>query len=294
MRELLKGYIDLHVHAGPSVAAREVDAGDMAIRDAAEYGYRAFVVKDHLFPTMMSARLVEKHLAKEGLRVFGGIALNNSVGLLNIKAVDTACEMGAKFVYMPTISAANHIEEHRKSGGHFPGAGKAAIPEVPFTYVDAKGNLSPAALAVVDYVAKRPDIILATGHGCLAEVDALVHAAAAKGVKRIYVNHPYYLVGASLDKMEEWVKLGVSIELNACLIVPESTIFATDFKVVEKMLERLPAENLVIVSDLGQKGNIRPAQGVLRLIEMLMEAGADEAQIELMGKKNPARLLNLD
>ncbi len=294
MKELLKGFIDLHLHAGPSVAAREVDAGDMAVEDAREYGYRAFVVKDHLFPTMMTARLVQKHLATDGLQVFGGIALNNSVGLLNLKAVDTACEMGAKFVNLPTIASANHIEKH-KNMGHFPGAGKAAVPERAFTYVDASGKLIPEAEAIIDYCAAHPDLILATGHGSLAEIDAVVHYAAGKGVERLLINHPYYLVDAPYEKMEEWTRLGGFIELNATLIVPESTIFATPFDVVVAILERIPADKLLIVSDLGQKGNIRPAAGVLRLIEMLMkDAGVTEEQIGIMGKMNPAFLLGIE
>ena len=296
MRELLRGFIDLHLHAVPSVADREVDAADMALTDAAEYGYRAFVVKDHLFPTMMPARIAERHIAKGGLHVFGGIVLNNSVGLFNLKAVDVACEMGAKFICLPTVSAANHIEEHRKSGGHFPGAGKSsAVGEVGATCLDVGGDLVPGCRAIIDYVAAHPGPILMTGHGNLAEVDAIVHYAAEKGVKKIYVNHPYYLINADIGRMVKWVELGAYIEFNACLIVPESTIYATDFKIVAAMLENLPAERLVIVSDLGQKGNIRPAAGVLRLIEMLMHTGGvTEDHINLMGKRNPAKLLELD
>lgn len=294
MKDIMEGYIDLHLHAGPSVAAREVDAGDMALEDAAEYGYKAFVVKDHLFPTMMSAKLVEKHLCKDGLKVFGGIALNNSTGLFNLKAVDTAYEMGAKFIYMPTISAARHIEAH-SGGGHFAGAGKAAVDEVPVTYVDNQGELIDEAKAIIDYVAEREDLILATGHGSLAEVDAVVKYAKQKAVKRIYVNHPYYIVDADIDKIKEWVELGAFIELNATLIVPESTIFATEFDVIREIMDNISAEHLVLVSDLGQKGNIRPALGVYRLIEMLMDnAGVSREQIDIMCKKNPAYLLGID
>ena len=39
-KKLLKGVIDIHVHAGPSVAARELDAADM-LKEAEAAGYRA-------------------------------------------------------------------------------------------------------------------------------------------------------------------------------------------------------------------------------------------------------------
>ena len=44
--------IDIHVHAGPSVAKRKLDAGDMLIKSQ-EAGYKAFVSKDHYSPTIM-------------------------------------------------------------------------------------------------------------------------------------------------------------------------------------------------------------------------------------------------
>ena len=38
----MKNVVDIHVHAGPSVAKRRVDAGDMLL-DAQKIGYRGFV-----------------------------------------------------------------------------------------------------------------------------------------------------------------------------------------------------------------------------------------------------------
>ena len=95
MREgFLNGVIDLHLHAGPSVANRYVDGAEMMYL-AKRAGYRAFVIKDHYFPTMMSAKIVENHLNNTtNIRVFGGIALNNSVGLFNLNALDAAYGMG--------------------------------------------------------------------------------------------------------------------------------------------------------------------------------------------------------
>ena len=62
-KDILKGFVDMHVHAGPSVAARKVDAYDM-MELAGEAGYRAFLVKDHYFPTMMGTRMITDHCSK--------------------------------------------------------------------------------------------------------------------------------------------------------------------------------------------------------------------------------------
>ena len=41
-RDILKGILDIHVHAGPSVANREVDAADM-LKQAATAGYLSLI-----------------------------------------------------------------------------------------------------------------------------------------------------------------------------------------------------------------------------------------------------------
>ena len=65
--KLLKGVIDIHVHAGPSVAARELDAADM-LKEAEAAGYRGFLVKDHYFPSMMGCQMVQRHLGSGSVR----------------------------------------------------------------------------------------------------------------------------------------------------------------------------------------------------------------------------------
>lgn len=291
MKELLKGCIDLHLHAGPSTAAREVDTAEM-MRAALEYGYRAYVVKDHMFPTVMSARLIEAHMGQDRVRAFGGIVLNNSVGGINLKAAATACEMGAKFVCMPTASAANHLAYYTKG---FPGGAESEVPERPMRVADDDGDLLPEVCNVIEYISRHPQVVLMTGHGTVEEVDAVVREAHRLGVRSIHVNHPYHIVGASIDKMAEWAELGAYIELNACLIVPESKIHSVDLDLVQRMLVRLPMERLVLCSDLGQKGNLHPADGLLRLMEVMMkDAGLTEAQVRMMTCETPAKILGID
>lgn len=72
--------------------------------EAQQHHFSAFVVKDHYCPTMLSAYIAEKYVGDGSCRVFGGIAMNNSVGGINLKAVDAAVAIGAKLVWMPTVS----------------------------------------------------------------------------------------------------------------------------------------------------------------------------------------------
>ena len=287
----LKDIIDLHIHAGPSLADRKVDAAEM-MEDAIKYGYRAYVVKDHYFPTVMSASLCEKHFGQGKVRVFGGIALNNSVGGINVKAVDAAYGMGAKFVYMPTVSAKHHIAAHK--GQHFPGASsKEGVTEREMLYINQIGELNDEVIEVLRYIAERPDLILATGHGTQREIEALLTKGAELGIAKMYANHPFYMINADIDTICRWASLGAVIEINACVFLFGT--HPTPMSAAKEIFERVPLEKIVISSDLGQKNNSRPAQGLYDFIMKLKkECGITEEQIYAATRTNPAALLGLD
>lgn len=290
--ELLNGIIDLHIHAGPSVAKRSVDAIEM-MQEAVDAGYRAAVIKDHYFPTMMSATMSQQHFGQDTTKMFGGIVLNNSVGLFNLNAVDAACAMGAKYVCMPTVSSKCHIDGHK---GAFLGSGNTSVAETPVCYLKENGDLNPALVDILEYLARKPEVILYTGHGTAAEVDALIHKAAELGIKRILVNHPHFLVHATYEQMASWAKLGAFIELNAGVVKNIATLSEpVDISVVGKIIEAVPFDRLVVDSDFGQKVNGSPVDGLSRFISALMtELHVTEEQIATMTKMNPAWLLGLD
>ena len=290
VRTILKGLYDMHVHVGPSVASREMDTGDMLL-EAQKAGYAGFLVKDHYASTMMGAQMVEKHLGDGSCKVYGAIALNNSVGLFNLKAVETAYHMGARMVYFPTVSTKKHIDDHR--GTHFAGAGSEGVPEIPVTYVDEYGRMLREAVEVLKYMAEH-DIALGTGHGSLWEVDHLVKTATDIGVKRILVNHPHYNVGASIEDMLSWVKLGAFIEVNVCVFKGGSGLGTVDDEVACEIIRRCGAENVILDSDMGQKGNGSPVEAMYSFICLLNERfGITESEINTMGKINPKKLFGL-
>ncbi|MEA5084813.1 MAG: DUF6282 family protein [Lachnospiraceae bacterium] len=290
-KDILKGFIDIHVHAGPSVAPRKVDAAGM-LKLAEEAGYTAFLVKDHYFPTMMGTRMVTEHMGKSCL-VFGGIALNNSVGMFNLNALDAAYNLGAKTVYFPTVSALNHIIGH--SGGHFVGSGNMGVEDKGVVYVDENGVLDPDAVKVLEYIAVHPDLILCTGHGTAREVDVVITKAVELGVKKIVVNHPHFLVNATYDQMKKWSEMGAYIELNAAVFSSIAVSGKCGDGVIGKILEYVPVEKIVLDSDLGQMVNVSPVEGMYQFIcKLVNEFGVTEEQIDLMGKTTPAMLLGLE
>lgn len=290
----LKGMVDLHIHAGPSISKRAVDAWEV-YQNAAARGFRGLVIKDHYFPTMMSTQLVQRHAGKDpdAPKIFSEIVLNHAQGGINLKAVDAACGMGVKMVTMPTVSARHHIQAY--AGKTFVGGGRESIPEEEIYYLDETGALLPEVHALLDYLAQKPDVILATGHGSPAEIDVLLKAAVEKGIQRILVNHPFCLVNATMEQMTRWAGMGAMLELNACDIDPVSSFADGDLDVVAEMLEKIPGDRLVIDSDYGQNGNIEPVEGLIHFTHFLREKfGVSEEQIHQMGVVTPGWLLDLN
>ena len=109
--DLLVGAIDLHCHSGPAAMPRILDHHE-ALMDAAEAGFRAVLYKDHFYLGVAHAVMLEKLLPDTGVRLSSGLALNNASAGINPHAVNHAANSGAKIVWLPTLSAANHIAQY--------------------------------------------------------------------------------------------------------------------------------------------------------------------------------------
>ena len=167
------------------------------------------------------------------------------------------------------------------------------MPEVPVVYVDEDGVMDPAAVEVLKLIAEK-DVVLGTGHATAWEVDHLVEKAVELGVKRILVNHPQFHIGATYEQMTKWAEMGAFIELNVCVFTSGSKLGSLDDQVIADMLKAVPLERMILDSDLGQRGNGSPVEGMYRFIRLLMDKfGLSEADIDLIAKKNPAALLGV-
>jgi sugar phosphate isomerase/epimerase len=294
-REILQDVVDMHVHSGPSIVARSLDTVEM-LRQAEEAGYKGFVVKDHYIPTVMSAAMIEKYHAKKGTRVIGSVVLNNSIGVFNVSMIDAAYKMGAKVVWMPTVSAKQHIDAHAAKS--FVGAKKLAVAEKPVYYLNDSGELNEAVLPVLDYMASHPDMVLATGHGSVAEIDKLVAKAAEMNVDKIVITHPFSTVSASVDDVKRWAGKGAYVDVCAVefeQILP--TLSRIPFSLITEYLSVVPQERLILSSDGGamtRNGPVSPVDILYRFLSLLYENKILTGnQIDLMAKKTPAALLGM-
>jgi hypothetical protein len=286
---VLDGLVDMHVHSGPSPFPRRFDHVEAA-QDGARIGMRAMVAKSHHHNTQMDVLAMKGRLADVKAQAFGGIALNSTVGGLNVHAVRMTLRMGGKVVWFPTISSGRHIDCHPEDGA-FP------TTTVPLTLeridiVDGEGALKPEAIEILDEI-KEQQAVLNGGHMYPEYIRTLFQEAHERGMKRMVVSHPDFVIGADPAVCRELIELGAFIEHEVGMYDPEGTQ-KWDPKQLLTWIETLGPEHTVLASDFGQKANPKPVDAWLRVGEALLDLGLPEKDLRRMVRDNPAYLLNLD
>ena len=250
---LLKGAIDMHCHSGPSVMPRRLDHIE-ALEEASSAGMRALLFKDHYYSATPATELLNKHFKHLGVTMLSGVPLNNSTGGLNIYAVEHGIKLGARLVWMPTFSSANHINAHKKDAefkDKFPQTKKKMLDPVPLGILDAKGHLLPEVGPILDMIAEN-DVVLSSGHLHISECWPLFEEAKKRGVKRLLCNHPSYVVDASLDDIRRLAGMGVYCEHSMCMFVPGSKFHFYQPAELDAMIKAATPEKTILGSDLGQ------------------------------------------
>ncbi|MET8998702.1 DUF6282 family protein [Amycolatopsis sp. NPDC004169] len=286
---VLDGLADMHVHSGPSPFPRRFDHVEAA-RDGVRIGMRAMVAKSHHHNTQMDVLAMAGRLAEVEAQVFGGIALNSTVGGLNVHAVRMTLRMGGKVVWFPTISSGRHIDCHPEDGA-FP------TTTVPLTLeridiVDGEGALKPEVIEILDEI-KEQQAVLNGGHMYPEYIKKLFEEAHERGLKRMVVSHPDFVIGADPALCRELIELGAFVEHEVGMYDPEGTQ-KWDPKNLLTWIETLGPEHTVLASDFGQKANPKPVDAWLRVGEALLDLGLPEKDLRRMVRDNPAYLLNLD
>ncbi len=298
--DLLQGAIDTHIHTSPSLFPRVCDHVECA-RGAASMGMRAVVFKYHHGDT--SGRIpIVRDIVGDAIQVYGGLTLNNAVGGFNPFAVDAAIRLGAKTIWMPTLSARNHLE--KLGAPHFPGqkqTGKVRLKEKPLTiFTDEKRKkVLPEVRTICQQIADA-GICLSTGHLDPGEVRALIRLAKDEGVKHIIVQHPEYIVDATIAEQAEFARMGALIEHLAIFCFTHWGAYPTrndgspnSVKEQVKMIRAVGPERTILATDLGQIHNAPPWEGLRLFVQLLLDHGIKASEIETMLHRNPAKVLGL-
>jgi uncharacterized protein DUF6282 len=276
--QTLNGVIDIHVHSDPDSMPRSIDAIDAA-RLAHSRGMRALLLKNHYEPTASLAYLVRKEVP--GIELFGGIALNRTVGGVNPSAVERMTRVKGgwgRVVWMPTFDAENQVKFSKENR--------------PFVSVSKNGKLLPEVNEVLALIAKDK-LTLATGHSSAQEDLMLIRAARDLGVSRIVVTHAVQPpIKMTVEQMKQAGGMGAYIEFvyNA-LIGPNKTYTLPEYAA---LIRAAGPEHSILSSDLGQAGNPLHPDGLEAFFRGLRQQGFSAAEIDRMSKTNPAKLLGLE
>jgi len=289
--ELLQGAIDLHLHAGPSVFPRLMDAVETA-KAARAAKMRGIVIKHHHTPSVDRGYFV--HEAVPEVEVYGGVTLNYAAGGLNPFAVDAALRLGGKMVWMPSVDARNHKKHFGELGKY----GSRLDYDKPSIYRDAQGitildgdgNPKPEIDQILDIVAEH-DAAVATSHLDLEESKALVQEARRRDIKTVVTHVNFVTASLSTDEQRWMAEKGAYLELCYSSLSPAWRCTSID-DVAETVREVGP-EHYVLASDLGQVHNPVPPEGLRIYISLLLERGFDPEDIKTMVKDNPERILDL-
>jgi hypothetical protein len=288
---LLVGAVDLHCHSGPAAMPRVLDHHE-AMMDCAAAGFRALLYKDHYYLGVPHAVILEKLFPDSGVRLFSGLVLNNANGGINPHAVDHAASIGARIIWMPTLSAENHIAQLTGQGKTFPKTKRKMLEPVPLSALDASGAISDDAKACLDIIAEA-DIILAGGHLPARELHLLFDEARRRGVKKMLVNHPTYIVGATDADIRSMVVAGAYIEHSICMFADGKSKKFNPSDLAH-LIEVASVERTILSSDLGLLDNPRPVEGFRQIVRMLLDLQFSSAEIRQLISTNAAGLLDLD
>jgi len=260
----LTGVVDLHIHAAPDVRPRSVTDLEAA-QQARDAGMQAILIKSHVTCTADRAQIAES--AVGGVRVFGGVVLNEQVGGLNPAAVEAALALGAAIVWLPTF------------GGQ---------PRTGVTVFDAEGQLKPVVREIIALL-RDADRVLATGHIGFEESLTVVATARGMGLRKVLITHPEW---SGLDLTTEQLRAlaGEGVFFEHCYLNGRDPV---GLKRIAVQIRAVGVESTVLTTDLGQAGNPLPVEGMRAYIAGLLALDFSRAEVSRMVGENPARLLGV-
>ena len=275
---LIHGSIDMHVHFGPDPHIKRCVDAFQAASQAEAAGMGGIVLKSHDYPTTPLAILAGQQHRK--VAVIGSLCLDFATGGLNPAAVEVSAILGAKVIWMPTFSAAYDMKKR--------GLGPGGI-----SIIDDRGKVLAVVTDILRTIKQR-DMVVATGHVSFPEIVAVVDEARRLGIDKIVITHalePRFGATLSIEQQEQMAAKGACIEHSYLSTLPSGGGIGA--KRLVEAIRAVGSEHCILSTDLGQKENPPPAEGMRAAIAALLDQGLSEDDLRVMLKTNPARLLGL-
>lgn len=165
------------------------------------------------------------------------------------------------------------------------------LPPIPLTVLDANGKLTDETKQICDLSAEG-DVILAGGHLHVSELFPLFEEARKRGVRKMLVNHPSYIIGCSDEDIRGLVALGAYIEHSICMFIPGRAKQHETEDLIH-MMEVAGVDRTVLGSDLGLTQAPKPVDGYRMIVSDLLDRQVAKADIKKIVSTNAAGLLNL-
>lgn len=282
---LLRGAIDIHLHIDPRTYGADISTLELAKAK----GVRGMVIKNHYEPTGDLALLLRREVP--GLEIFGGTDLNFIVGGMNPAILDHMGETlagingfrpkrpgapGTALVWLATFDSETAV--------------RTAKQDRPFIKISDNGQLVPQVKEAIALIAKH-QLVLATGHNSPQEGLLMLKEGKARGVNHMVVTHamdnPVFM---NVAQMREAIQLGALVEFDYRLV--------TTHKDQTDAMRALGPEHLILSEFLMPEANSEPLKhpgvdGASDFVGKMHALGFTDAELDLMLKRNPARLLGL-
>ena len=318
-QELLKGSIDIHVHAGPHIfsSPRRVDPFQAAI-EARDAGMQSIVYMDVFEMSNGTAWLVNRVVPD--FKVYGGLILNTVYGGMNPRAVKTALNYGDGAKYISFGAHSTYYQaarEGRVIDGKFVPLSelypKFKTEELDRCISIPEGAPSPELEEILRLIAANPNVYMITGHVSAEEGVRLVDFAEEYGIKKVVVSSAVTKI-ASMDQLRYMADKGAFIEYTLAAYTHTTTIPKTHYYVereyasidegmsgteeggvkhVAEQIMEIGAEHCVICTDFGVYTLPTPVEGFREFIACLLDMGVPHEDIRAMSKTNPETILGL-
>lgn len=319
--DLLRGAIDMHVHAGPHLKSspRRLDPIESAVH-ARNYGMRGYVLLDVFEMTTGTAWLVNRHVPN--FTVWGGIILNTVYGGMNPRAVKTALHYGdgARYIQFGThCTYYQAAREGRIVDGKFqtladlyPKFRKEELERAIRIPLDE--DPGPELDEILCLLAENPHVYMDTGHVSPEEAIRLVDLKDKYGYKKIVVSSAVTKV-ATMEQLKYMASKGAYIEFTfgayeAAQMVPlthyyvEKEYATVDegmseeasggVKLVANQIMELGGDHCIMSTDFGRYGLSTPVEGLRQFIACMIDLGVEVEDVRKMVKTNPEKLLDLE
>jgi len=318
--ELLKGAIDIHVHAGPHLPSspRRVDPFEAAIQ-AREAGMKAIVYMDVFNWSNGTAWLVSRMV--KDISVFGGIILNTVFGGMNPRAVKTALYHGAGAKYVSFGAHSTYYQASRE--GHLVDGKFKSLADIFPKFKDEElsrciripdGQPSKELDEILSMIAEHPDVFLNTGHVSNQEAFRLIELSQKYGIKKVLVASSV-TKNMSVTEQKKAAESGAFLEQTLAAFTHTTPIPKTHYyvereyisidegmegephggvkQVAEEILE-VGAKNYILSTDFGVYTLPAPVEGFREFIACMLDLGVPKNDLRTMTAHNPARLLGIE